>query len=116
MNRYDVLRVVGEGAYGTVLQCRNKETGALVAIKRFKEGDGAQADLTGCGPPPAPNCRQRRSCFSAEDEVVRKTAMREVKMLRLLRQDNIVDLLEAFRRKGKLVGCAPQARPAPAGH
>lgn len=35
--------------------------------------------------------------------MVRKTTLREVKMLRMLRQDNIVELKEAFRRKGKLV-------------
>lgn len=39
----------------------------------------------------------------AEDEIVRRTTLREVKMLRMLRQDNIVELQEAFRRKGKLV-------------
>ncbi|MEW5312983.1 MAG: hypothetical protein WDW38_004579 [Sanguina aurantia] len=38
----------------------------------------------------------------AEDEVVRKTTLREVKMLRALRQENIVNLREAFRRKQKL--------------
>lgn len=41
MNRYEVLGVVGEGAYGIVLKCRNKETGEIVAIKKFKERDGA---------------------------------------------------------------------------
>ena len=34
---------------------------------------------------------------------MRRTTLREVKMLRMLRQDNIVELKEAFRRKGKLV-------------
>lgn len=34
--------------------------------------------------------------------------LREVKMLRMLRQDNIVELKEAFRRKGKLVGVRQQ--------
>eukprot|EP00775_Hariotina_reticulata_P001776 gene1776-2112_t len=76
MNRYEVLSCVGEGAYGVVLKCRNKETGELVAIKKFKESD--------------------------EDDIVRKTTLREVKMLRMLRQNNIVELKEAFRRKGKL--------------
>ena len=38
-----------------------------------------------------------------EDEIVRKTTLREVKMLRALRQENIVNLKEAFRRKQKLV-------------
>ena len=76
MNKYEVQGVVGEGAYGVVLKCRNKDTGTIVAIKKFKE--------------------------SEDDEVVRKTTLREVKILRMLRQPNIVSLREAFRRKGKL--------------
>eukprot|EP00892_Ulva_mutabilis_P006778 jgi/Ulvmu1/4472/UM002_0197.1 len=76
MNKYEVVGVVGEGAYGVVLKCRNKETGEIVAVKKFKESD--------------------------EDEIVRKTTLREVKMLRALRQENIVSLKEAFRRKQKL--------------
>lgn len=48
----------------------------------------------------------------AEDEIVRKTTLREVKMLRALRQENIVNLKEAFRRKQKLVGtCMPACKP-----
>eukprot|EP00762_Andalucia_godoyi_P008503 ANDGO_05755.mRNA.1 Cell division control protein 2 homolog 3 len=76
MNKYEVLGVVGEGAYGVVLKCRNKETSEIVAIKKFKE--------------------------SEDDEMVRKTTLREVKILRMLKQENIVCLKEAFRRKGKL--------------
>ena len=48
MNKYEVLGVVGEGAYGVVLKCRNKESGEigrltqyifnfLTYIKKFKE-------------------------------------------------------------------------------
>jgi cyclin-dependent kinase-like len=33
-----------------------------------------------------------------EDEIVKKTTMREVKMLRLLKHDNVVLLKEAFKR------------------
>jgi serine/threonine protein kinase len=36
MNKYEVVGVVGEGAYGVVLKCRNKETGEIVAVKKFK--------------------------------------------------------------------------------
>lgn len=47
---------------------------------------------------------------------VRKTALREVRILKQLRHDNIVNLIEVFRRKGKLhlvFECAaPPARPA----
>ena len=40
MNKYEVMEVVGEGAYGVVLKCRNKDTGGVVAVKKFKESDG----------------------------------------------------------------------------
>ena len=66
MNKYEVVGVVGEGAYGTVLRCRNKETGEAVAVKKFKEND--------------------------DDPAVRKTTLREVKVLRSLQQENIVEL------------------------
>ena len=38
-NKYEVIGVVGEGAYGIVYKCKNKETGKYVAIKKFKEVD-----------------------------------------------------------------------------
>jgi cyclin-dependent kinase-like len=81
MNKYEVIGVVGEGnlysgAYGVVLKCRNKESNEIVAIKKFKEAE--------------------------EDEAVHKITIREVKILRLLKHENIVQLKEAFRRKGKL--------------
>ncbi|XP_073795612.1 cyclin-dependent kinase-like 5 isoform X2 [Danio rerio] len=76
MHRFEVLGVVGEGAYGVVLKCRHKETNEIVAIKKFKD--------------------------SEENEEVKETTMRELKMLRTLKQENIVELKEAFRRRGKL--------------
>lgn len=61
---------------------------------------------------PIPNNRQYLSLFflvaikkfkeSEEDEIAKKTIMREVKMLRLLKYKNIVELKEAFKRKGRL--------------
>lgn len=38
----------------------------------------------------------------AENEEVKETTLRELKMLRTLKQENIVELKEAFRRRGKL--------------
>ena len=35
---------------------------------------------------------------SEDDEIVKKTTLREVKMLRTLKQDNIVTLIEAFKK------------------
>ena len=37
MNKFEVIGVVGEGAYGVVLKCKNKENGQFAAIKKFKE-------------------------------------------------------------------------------
>lgn len=76
MNKYEVLGIVGEGAYGVVLKCKHKETSEIVAIKKFKESDS--------------------------DEIIRKTSLREVKILKLLKNDHIVQQKEAFRRKEKL--------------
>ena len=47
--------------------------------------------------------RQYAACTRfSDDEIVRKTTLREVKILRISKQENIVRLIEAFRRKGKL--------------
>ena len=74
-NKYEVLGVVGEGAYGIVYKCKNKETGKYVAIKKFKE---------------------------VGDELVKKTMKRELKMLQRLHHPNVVDFQDAFKRKGNL--------------
>jgi len=76
MENYETLGTIGEGTYGVVLKARHKETGQIVAIKKFKESD--------------------------EDEQVRKTALREVRILKQLKHDNIVNLIEVFRKKSKL--------------
>lgn len=57
MERYEKLGKVGEGSYGVVFKCRNRETGQIVAIKKFLE--------------------------SEEDPVIRKIALREVRMLKV---------------------------------
>lgn len=37
MQKYDIMGIIGEGAYGVVLKCRSNETSEVVAIKKFKE-------------------------------------------------------------------------------
>lgn len=37
MNKFEVIGQIGEGTYGVVLKCRNRLTGQVVAIKKFKE-------------------------------------------------------------------------------
>jgi hypothetical protein len=68
MNKYGVIGVIGEGAtwfsaeklpsnltpllalgaYGVVLKCRNKDTREIVAIKKFKESEGANYQRAIC--------------------------------------------------------------------
>jgi len=57
MEKYDNLGMVGEGSYGMVMKCKHKESGQIVAIKKFLE--------------------------SEDDKMVKKIAMREVRMLRV---------------------------------
>ncbi|XP_029027187.1 cyclin-dependent kinase-like 3 isoform X2 [Betta splendens] len=73
MERYESLGLVGEGSYGTVLKCRHRDTGRLVAIKKFTDSDS--------------------------DKTVKKIATREIKLLRKLSHDNLVNLLEVWKRR-----------------
>jgi len=57
MEKYENLGIVGEGSYGMVLKCRHRQTGQLVAIKKFLE--------------------------TKEDGTVRKIAMREIRLLKV---------------------------------
>ncbi|XP_056299314.1 cyclin-dependent kinase-like 2 isoform X1 [Pseudoliparis swirei] len=73
MERYESLGLIGEGSYGTVLKCRHRDSGRLVAIKKFVDSD--------------------------DDKAVKKIALREIKLLRQLRHDNLVNLLEVWKRR-----------------
>lgn len=57
MEKYESIGVVGEGSYGIVMKCRHKETGQVVAIKKFIETE--------------------------DDHNVRKMALREIRMLKV---------------------------------
>ena len=57
MEKYEKIGKIGEGSYGVVFKCRNKEIGAMVAIKKFVE--------------------------SEDDPLIKKIAMREIRMLKV---------------------------------
>ncbi|CAG9820417.1 unnamed protein product [Phaedon cochleariae] len=76
MERYERIGKLGEGSYGIVYKCRNKDTGEIVAIKKFAE--------------------------SEEDPLIRKIALREIRLLKNLKHPNLVNLIEVFRRKRRL--------------
>ncbi|KEG10620.1 mitogen-activated protein kinase [Trypanosoma grayi] len=76
MEGYETLGVLGEGTYGVVVKARHRATGRLVAIKKYKQAE--------------------------DDDHVRKTSLREVRVLKQLRHPNVISLLDVFRRDGKL--------------
>ncbi|XP_071234478.1 cyclin-dependent kinase-like 4 isoform X1 [Salvelinus alpinus] len=73
MEKYENLGMVGEGSYGSVMKCRHKENGRIVAVKKFLE--------------------------SEDDKTVKKIALREIKMLKQLRHENLVNLLEVWKKR-----------------
>lgn len=76
MERYEKIARIGEGAYGVVFKCRNRQTGEVVAIKKFTE--------------------------SEEDPVIHRIAMREIRTLKQLKHPNLINLIEVFKRKKRL--------------
>ncbi|KAG8228480.1 hypothetical protein J437_LFUL009345 [Ladona fulva] len=57
MERYEKICKIGEGSYGVVFKCRCRDTGELVAIKKYVD--------------------------SEDDPVIRKIALREIRMLKI---------------------------------
>jgi protein kinase len=70
MKRFEELEVLGNGAFGIVTKCRDRETGDIIAIKKMK---------------------QRYASF---DECLQ---LKEVKSLRKMKHPNVVRLLQVFR-------------------
>ncbi|KAK8877817.1 hypothetical protein M9Y10_004580 [Tritrichomonas musculus] len=75
MRRFEEIGVIGDGAFGIVQKCRDKETGEIVAIKKMK---------------------QRYATF---DECLQ---LKEVKSLRKIKHENVMRLLQVFRENDHL--------------
>jgi len=76
MDRYQKIEKVGEGTYGVVYKAKDINSGQIVALKKIR--------------------------LEAEDEGVPSTAIREISLLKELKNDNIVRLLDIVHADQKL--------------
>ncbi|XP_048772903.2 cyclin-dependent kinase 9-like [Ostrea edulis] len=72
-NKYEKLAKIGQGTFGEVFKARNRQTRQLVAMKKV--------------------------LMENEKEGFPITALREIKILQLLRHENVVDLIEIARTR-----------------
>lgn len=76
MDKYLKIEKLGEGTYGIVYKAQNKDSGEIVALKRIR--------------------------LDNEEEGIPCTAVREISLLRELRHDNVVKLLDILHTEKKL--------------
>jgi len=76
MDKYTKIEKVGEGTYGVVYKARNNKTGEIVAMKKIR--------------------------LEQEDEGVPSTAIREISLLKEMKDENIVRLFDIVHSEAKL--------------
>lgn len=76
LEKYIKIDKVGEGTYGVVYKCRNKESQELVALKKIR--------------------------LENEDEGIPSTAIREISILKQMKHPNIVNLIDLIHGEKKL--------------
>ena len=64
--RYKILKIIGVGAYGVVVSVQDTITGELLAIKKIEK--------------------------VFDNEIFAKRALREIKIMRLLKHDNVLGI------------------------
>ena len=70
MDKYVIKKALGKGTWGVVHQAEQLETGRLVAIKKIKS--------------------------ERPEEGINFTAVREIKLLRELKHENVIELVDVF--------------------
>ena len=70
MEKYEKISKIGEGSYGVVFKCRNRDTGQTVAIKKYVETE--------------------------DDILIKKIALREIRMLKVCAADNSLQIQFMF--------------------
>jgi len=72
---YDIVEVVGRGAYGVVVAAKDTRNGKMIAIKKIQK--------------------------AFEHKIFAKRTLRELKILRLLKHDNILNLISLMLPKSR---------------
>lgn len=70
MENYEVIRALGQGTWGVVHMAKQRSTGRIVAVKKIKS--------------------------ERPEEGVNFTAVREIKLLREFKHENIIELVDVF--------------------
>jgi cyclin-dependent kinase 7 len=70
MEKYEVIKALGQGTWGVVHMAKQKSTGRLVALKKIKS--------------------------ERLEEGINFTAIREIKLLREFKHPNIIELVDVF--------------------
>lgn len=76
MEKYSKIEKVGEGTYGVVYKARTNKTGEIVALKKIR--------------------------LEQEDEGVPSTAIREISLLKEMKDENVIKLLDIVHSEAKL--------------
>jgi len=78
--RYEMITMIGEGAYGGVFKARRKCNNEIVAIKKFKDNTDKNSNRD-----------------------IKRTVFREIKMLRQLQNfEHVVQLQDQYKRRGRI--------------
>uniref|UniRef100_A0A3B3QD46 Cyclin-dependent kinase 9 (CDC2-related kinase) n=1 Tax=Paramormyrops kingsleyae TaxID=1676925 RepID=A0A3B3QD46_9TELE len=78
-SKYEKLAKIGQGTFGEVFKAKHRQTGKKVALKKV--------------------------LMENEKEGFPITALREIKILQLLKHENVVNLIEICRTKGESAHC-----------
>ena len=76
LEKYMKMEKLGEGTYGVVYKCKNRDNHEFVAVKKIR--------------------------LENEDEGIPSTAIREISILKQLKHPNIVSLLDLIHGEKKL--------------
>lgn len=89
MENYKVIKGLGQGTFGVVHMAEQKGTGRVVAIKKIKS--------------------------ERPDEGINFTAVREIKLLREFKHENIIELVDCFTTPDLAVCLVYEVRQIPRG-